>query len=252
MIRMDLNEINSLMLELCRCPNIPLAYQDENHPCHEIVNMQDYSQDGFQLPEPWSGDLESASVLCIASNPSINLEESYPNKLWSDDRIFDFFNNRFSEHNQWTNNRRVLLADGKSYHHKSVAFWNNVHRQVERAYGRNVRMGIDYAMTEIVHCKSESEIGVNRCKSLCANTWMNRIISLSSAKVLILFGTVAKQWFGDMTGDKLGKSGVKNGIVIEGKARLVVWLPHPNAREIRNLTSVLTEPEINLIRRSLN
>ena len=67
---------------------------------------------------------------------------------------------------------------------------------MERAYGRTVEMGIDYAMTEVVHCKSESEIGVNRCKTLCAETWMDRIITLSSAKVLMLFGSIAKEWFG--------------------------------------------------------
>nr|ABZ07479.1 hypothetical protein ALOHA_HF4000ANIW137G21ctg1g7 [uncultured marine microorganism HF4000_ANIW137G21] len=251
-IPMGSNASDSLMLEICRCPNISLAHQDANHPCNEIVNVQDFSWDGFQLPEPWSGDLEGAPVLCIASNPSINLKESYPNKIWGDDVRLDFFRYRFSADRRWTKNRRVLLADGESYHNRSVAFWNNVHRQVERAYGRSVEMGVDYAMTEIVHCKSESEIGVNRCKSLCAKTWMDRIIALSSAKVLMLFGSIAKEWFGNLVGEKLDRAGVRTGVIIAGSPRLVVWLPHPNARGERNLTSVLEDLEVSLIRSSLS
>ena len=251
-IPMGSKDSDSLMLEICRCPNISIAHQDENHPCNEIVNVQDYSWDGFQLPEPWSGNLDSARVLCIASNPSINLKESYPNKIWGDDVILDFFQHRFSEDRIWTKNRRVLLADGESYHNRSVAFWNNVHRQVERAYGRSVVMGVDYAMTEIVHCKSESEIGVNRCKTLCAETWMDTIITLSSAKVLILFGSIAKEWFANQVGEKLNRAGVSKGVTIGGRSRLVVWLPHPNARGERNLTSVLDDYDVSLIRKSLS
>lgn len=242
----------NLMLEISRCPQISLAHEDTNHPCNEIVNVQDFSWDGFQLPEPWSGDLERSQVLCIASNPSINLEESYPNKIWGDNHILDFFQHRFSEDNIWTKNRRVLLADGKSYHNKSVAFWNNVHKQVGRAFGRDVEMGIDYAMTEIVHCKSESEIGVKKCKTFCADNWINPIIRLSSAKVIMLFGSIARDWFGNYVGEKLGRAGVMPNVNLGGSPRLIVWVPHPNARGKRNLTEILSEMDINLIRQSLD
>ena len=113
-------------------------------------------------------------------------------------------------------------------------------------------MGIDYDMTEVVHCKSESEIGVNRCKTLCAETWMDRIITLSSAKVLMLFGSIAKEWFGNLVGEKLDRAGVRTEVTIGGSSRLVVWLPHPNARGERNLTSVLDDSDVSLIRRSLD
>ena len=37
-----------------------------------------------------------------------------------------------------------------------------------------------------------------------------------------------------------------------GSSRLIIWVPHPNARGKRNLTEILSEMEINLIRQSLD
>ena len=242
---------NSLLLEICNCPNIALAQYDKSHPCHKIVNVQDPEWDGFQLPEPWSGDLVNAPVLCIASNPSINPKEAYPNKIWSNELIVDFFNNRFSEDNIWTKERRVLLDDGESYETDSVNFWNGVHLQVERAFGREVVMGEDYVMTEIVHCKSKKEKGVRICMKTCAKMWMEKIIQSSSSRVLILFGVIARDWFGSFIGDSLGSAGVRFDVSIGGGHRTVVWLPHPSSGLKRILTEVLDNSDIEKIRRQL-
>ena len=81
---------------------------------------------------------------------------------------------------------------------------------------------------------------------------MDTIITLSSAKVLILFGSIAREWFANQVGEKLNRAGVSKGVTIGGRSRLVVWLPHPNARGERNLTSVLDDYDVSLIRKSLS
>ena len=63
-------------------------------PCHRIVGLQTGSL--FQLPEPWSGQIDIARLLFISSNPSINELEEYPEKSWELHRTTDFFHNRFT------------------------------------------------------------------------------------------------------------------------------------------------------------
>lgn len=57
-------------------------------PCHKIVGLQTGSL--FQLPEPWSGQIDIARLLFISSNPSINELEEYPEKSWELHRTTDF------------------------------------------------------------------------------------------------------------------------------------------------------------------
>ena len=45
--------------------------------------------------DPWNGDLETAAVLFIASNPSISFDEDFPTATWEDERVVAFFADRF-------------------------------------------------------------------------------------------------------------------------------------------------------------
>lgn len=243
---------DELLLEISHCSEISIAAHDKTHTCHSIVNTQDPSWDGFQLPEPWSGDLENAKLLFIASNPSINFEESYPNKIWPADVIVDFFRNRFDPNTDWTENRKVLLADGKGYARKSVAFWNSVNRQAERAFGRNVVMGVDFAMTEVVHCKSVDEKGVSECLTHCSKKWMTRILEISHARVIILMGSQAATWFASNYGP-VEAFGIQGQFEISVAERLVVNVPHPSSwAKVKRLDRILSERELQRLQRILN
>ena len=243
---------DELLLRICRCEEISRAETNHEHPCHEIVNTQDPQWDGFQLPEPWSGDLKNAKLLFIASNPSINSEESYPNRVWPDEVILDFFSNRFNPESNWTNNRKVLLTDGENYAKRSVAFWNSVNLQSERAFGRKVLMGVDCAMTEVVHCKSKDEDGVEKCLSHCSNKWMDEILSFSEARVLILLGNQASSWF-ESTVAPLEEFGVQGTFRLGGKERLVIHIPHPASwAKVKRLDKILSEDELARTQKILN
>ena len=88
-------------------------------PCHKIVGLQTGSL--FQLPEPWSRQIDIARLLFIRSNPSINELEEYPKKSWELHRTTDFFHNRFTSPAGWVIDRRALLRNG--LRSAPVQFW---------------------------------------------------------------------------------------------------------------------------------
>ena len=59
--------------------------------------------------------------------------------------------------------------------------------------GREAQPGIDYALTEIVHCKSKHETGVREAEDFCANRYLKRVLSLSAAGILVVLGKAARQ-----------------------------------------------------------
>src|SRR2546427_741399 len=92
-----------LLRQITRCPNIQrwIASPQDSNPCSRIISVQDpkhvMSLACHQVPEPWSGDLKHAPILFLSSNPSIDEKEEYPLWSWDDEKIEDFFTNRFSQ-----------------------------------------------------------------------------------------------------------------------------------------------------------
>ena len=41
------------------------------------------TEQGYQVPEPWNGDLEKADILFLSSNPGINVFEKFPRYIGS-------------------------------------------------------------------------------------------------------------------------------------------------------------------------
>lgn len=69
----------SLLLEIARCPLVPVAAERGSHPCHAVVSAQQSVPLGNRhVPEPWSGMISSAPILFVSSNPAINPNESFP------------------------------------------------------------------------------------------------------------------------------------------------------------------------------
>jgi len=57
---------------------------------------------------------------------------------------------------------------------------------------RKIEPGIDFALTEVVHCKSRREYGVSEARDECSNRYLQRVISVSAAKLLIVYGEQAE------------------------------------------------------------
>jgi hypothetical protein len=151
------NRGETLLLEIARCPNVAicLGIDGGNHPCATIVQSQ--RAIGIvdqQVPEPWSGHLESAPILFVSSNPSIRPDEDYPTPSWSDQEITDYFSNRYGGgRKQWTKDgKQSLLKDGR-YAEKTSHFRAEVASRAGELLGRKARPGVDYVLTEVVHCK---------------------------------------------------------------------------------------------------
>jgi|TARA_B100001540_G_C15622853_1_gene558426 hypothetical protein len=248
---MIMEEDDSLLLEICRCPNVALAKGDSSHPCSEVVSVQSKSNE-FQLPEPWTGDLINSRLLIIASNPSIDESEAYPTSNWEDRWIIDFFKNRFDENYGWTQEGlHVLQKDRVTFAERHVPYWAEVRKQAERIYGRETIAGVDYTLTEVVHCKSRGREGVKSAAKKCSKKWLEPIIGLSPAKVLLVLGDEA----GQMTGEFLGldESRISHRYLdYAGSNRWILFVPAPGSNKPRKIDEIISEEELLELRDWIN
>jgi hypothetical protein len=237
---------HSLLLEISNCSELRRA-TNSSHPCHRIVNCQAGSEE-FQLPEPWTGHLSSAPILFISSNPSINEEEAYPTTLWNNNVVTDFFEYRFDVNRPWTKNGRyVLLKDRRTYNTHWVRFWASVRKRAEELLGRAASPGQDYAITEVVHCKSRAETGVSEALSTCSEKWLEPILENSAANIVVLLGNRARDVCCKLWEINWERT-VHFNVIAGNRPRAIVILPHPNAFKPKKITDYANAEEIKELR----
>lgn len=197
-----MDKVSSLINQIVQCG---VNTQHADSECHAAWIAQGCTCiDDFHLPEPWNGNIESASLLFLSINPGYSPNELYPrlgNGWWIDEsgklsvqRVADFFTNRFSsEHNYVMNEdgRRfcIKMEDG-SYRRLRRSYWENIHKIATLILNRDVCIGKDYAITEIVHCKTSRESGLNeKCYSRCLTLWLKQILNVAQkANTIIVVG----------------------------------------------------------------
>lgn len=230
------------LLAIARCPVMETCLDRETstHPCAAIAHFQWESIDpririarwrqAHQLPEPWVGHLDKAPILFVSSNPSIRGQIT-PEGLaaptrdgitWDapDDEIVDRSENAFDKY----------MVDGvRSIGAKRpTRYWSSIKRRAQELIpGRPVRSGHDYALTEVVRCKSRSEVGVADAAPTCIERHLTPTIELSAARVIVGIGAHARRAL--IRRFQLTSSvGVQRAVVGE-RERLVVFLPHPSS-----------------------
>lgn len=234
-----------LLIEIARCENFIAC---KGTACEKIVAFQD--QPDRQLPEPWNGDIENCKILFISSNPSINEKEIYPLLNWNDSDIIDFFQNRFSSRKEYVKN--YLYPKQKEGYSKTwIRYWGFI-RSMSRTLlnKQNVVPGEDYAILEIVRCKSHKEIGVVDARDVCVEKFLNRTLLLSKAKVFVAVGDKSR----DVLKEILGVSFNENSYAVTsigGIERIIFATPHSNARKKRKLETILSEESIRKIQEKL-
>jgi hypothetical protein len=259
------NDDSSLLLEIAKCPVVQFCLEQpaRSHPCAEIVRSQDaVTLADFQIPEPWSGPITTAPILFISSNPSISrsdppsdLDEEYPigsETEWPDARIVDFFEGRFGGgREEWickgifVRRKDGSFATGKHW----VRFWASAKARATEALGRPAVLGHDYALTEIVRCKSRGERGVHAAACHCPDRYLDRTLSVANAGLLICFGNFARDEMQRRYNLPAGHVLV-DPVEIAGRNRYVVFLPHPSRPlpahrpEKKKLTEALTGDEL--------
>jgi hypothetical protein len=241
---------NQLLLSIARCPNISHCLDPgiASHPCQEIILSQDVAEIvDFQIPEAWSGQLSQAPLLFLSSNPSIGHDEVYPTGKWLDTEILDFFDNRFK--GKWIQDGRRSLRKGGSYG-RATMFWSAVRQRAIELFERDVIPGQDYALTEVVRCKSLREIGVPAAVQECASRYLEPTLLASAARVIVVLGRKAQEML-QMLWGLPSNQGPLVPVEIGGRPRLIANLPHPNAHEPRTFAGKFDIEQLNAIRRFL-
>jgi hypothetical protein len=261
---------HDLAIRIARCPHVDRACHDANHPCATVVATQtDLPQ--RQLPEPWFGNITGARVLFISSNPSIDdtegpAGEEFPTADWNDDRVGDWVVNRVNQERDapsvtfGTSGYKdffVKCRDGayrgfQRHRAQSQRTWANTHQVAVELIGASAHPGINYAITEVVHCKSRAAIGVPEAAATCSDAWLPDIVALAAeCRVVVLSGAkVRDNWARSFFDDLPAKFGKRAGqtetgpavacrdIVVsdafDGNRRIYVYLPHATSTEKGN------------------
>lgn len=244
--------MNLLLSEITHCEILRSCKSGALSPCSRIVDVQkDLPLAEHQVPEPWTGDIEQARIIFISSNPSIDFDEPFP--VWDDDAssTHEFFVNRFGDQpGQIKGGMYPPVADGSWG--PAVRFWSSVRQRAFEVLPDAVP-GVDYALTEVVHCKSRSEIGVREARSTCAERYLPRIVdAASNAQLFVVFGVHAARSVADLFGIELNAAQRVARLERGGALRTVVYLDHPaGAGKVKRLEKALSRDEFEGISRGL-
>lgn len=204
-----LSKTQELAFEISSCVEVCNSFNHSDHPCHKVVNWQkeklgkidNVEGSNMHRPEAWTGNLDIAKILVLASNPSFDKNEHFPDwsTNWSEEEIVDFATNRFG-----SRKRSYGAVDGPSIDDADKTIGKNGNLSKSRVkYWKHIRSLVaiilekaetetsavsDYAMTELVHCKSENEIGVSKALDKCASKWFEKIMEISPAKLILVLG----------------------------------------------------------------
>jgi uracil-DNA glycosylase len=248
---MDSAFARDVFLSVARCPNVARCLEsDAPHPCREVVRYQVRTRGvegygDFQVPEPWVGEITVAPILFVSSNPSIG-EDRHALGSSSDDALWD------SHHHAFGGGTRTYVLDGiytttpGGERLDRVGYWVGVRARARELIADAVP-GRDYALTEVVHCKSRDEVGVVAAADECARRHLGRVLALSPAPVVIVVGRVAREFF-------LGRGAPAPSGISEremgGRPRLVAFVPHPSPGKggARRLAARLSAPDLARLR----
>ena len=212
---------DELLLAIAHCPELAKARAGAPISCSKIASVQ--PGDAYHVPEPWSGRIDTAPILFLSSNPSISENEDYPTPRWTDARTVDFFQRRFDR------------DAGYSYEaFRKVRFWTSVRRRAEEIIGREAIPGKDFALTELVHCKSRGEQGVPEALPTCSERWLLPVMRRTAAKIVILLGSQARDAC-TLLWQLESRQSVHFDVPIAGQHRAIIILPHPNAFKKKTL-----------------
>jgi len=231
------------LIQVARCPIVGecLSTANPTHPCAPVVLSQwkGHSVEErvttwerfHQLPEPWVGHLGRARILFVASNPdrggsppadpqSAASKPHFVTSDWEDDQIIDRYENAFSDY--MDDGARTTGASA------STPYWVWVKRRAtELLPGKAVDPGSDYALTEVVRCRSKTqrEGHVWKAVSTCAGLYLRGTLELSEASVLVAVGEIAAETLAEYL--QLDDTTGVQGTMIGKRPVLVTFLAHP-------------------------
>lgn len=204
----EVKSASDLMNQIIQCG---LSAQSADSECHSIWKAQGCSSlDNFQVPEPWNGDIANARLLFLSINPGYTPNEMYPRKGnpwwtdergdWATDNIYDFFTNRFSSEHEYVQSEngrrfRIKMEDGSQKKLEGRPFWEEIDKIATLIFNRGVLIGKDYAITEIVHCKTTNAYQIGKgCYPKCLNLWLEQVLNVAqNVERIIVVGGVPRK-----------------------------------------------------------
>lgn len=238
----------SLITEICRCSNIYdcLTAGNSLNPCYKTTTSQNAnSVAGFQVPEPWSGNIESSPVLFISDYSTFNVEEEYPLYSWPDHHFENYFNFRFSGgQKQWVKDGLYPLCKGGSHSKRWNRFWSSCKNRALELYRRaDVVPGYDFSISSVVRCRAAKNTDTKEAADECVRRYLKKILCLSSASIVVCMGNVASSSVRKVMALQ-DMSNVYGPIDLKITKRYFAFLPHFNARGPRTLGETLNIVEL--------
>jgi hypothetical protein len=271
---------HDLLIEIARCPvaQTCLSSEKSTHACSQIALYQ-WSERPLaerlgrwqlehHMPEPWYGHLERAPILFVSSNPSIRKPSlgadtplplpplsshghplrtrlgRAPTLSWEDDAMERWYEDAFDF--RVIDGKKGLQADGTPK--KATMYWCSVKKHAEYLIpNRKVRPGIDYALTEAVHCKSRQEQGVGAALEVCSTKYLVRVLETSAATVIMVLGKHAATAVKSCI-EMRPEPHLEGPIRVGARERFFAFLPHPNAHLPRSLSSCFRQDEVQKLR----
>jgi hypothetical protein len=94
---------------------------------------------------------------------------------------------------------------------------------------------VDFVLSEVVHCKSRKEAGVQSALPNCAGRYLMKLLSCAGATVVVLVGRKTLRYWNSLL---LGLPNVPETEgtdlqEIAGHKRLFIFLPHPASFELQ-------------------
>ncbi len=253
---------------------LPVNMLLEGRNCHKICSLQYGDGDidtmlDRQVPEPYNGNPITSKLIFISSNPSIGEIEDNPTVLWDGDDMWDFFNERFNPQcpdstapyvyhpgNSYKYYPRCLdgMGDVKSpamtrgYSKRPVPFWRNAAKIAELFLGKGATLQ-DCLLTELVHCKSKSEIGVPEAMDTCLDRFFGGFLDMITAVHKVNSGKqIVAVVTGKKTFDALNSYAAKYRFRTLSVNGITVW--KVNGREInlipaKHLSNYVADPNRN-------
>ena len=176
------------------------------------------------------------------SNPGYDVNDDCPTGGTTDDFIVDYYETGFPDVFP-----RNVGRNGRP-NPKAVPFWSGMRGRAAELYGRagaSLRPGIDFALTEVVHCKSKRERVARTATDKCIGRHFASIATLSLARVVVVFGSLAANSLEVPTRPIVSRQDWY------GRERLVLWLPHPNAHTDRTVCGSYSTSDISALREAL-
>jgi hypothetical protein len=182
-------------------------------------------------PEPWNGHLGEAKILFLSSNPSAATPEVEPKPFditaeSPKDELVAQFDGAFDDGLPYIQDG-IRWVDVNNTTHQSVRFWASVRARAQEILERRPVPGVDYVVTEVVHCGSRDEHEVDGALSQCVDLYLERVLVASGARVVVVLGSHAASALRPaVPADP--EFGLVGAIRLGGRERMVIKLPHPN------------------------